>query len=325
MTGAAAALWLHLFMGGGVLVLSLGLNGNLNNLALTASATNMNGTSASHNLNLFIINLDRRPERLDTLWETWGEKQWLVDRSCRLSAFDGKSDDSLHEIEAKNMVDSSLMKAVMNGSTFHGEAGIGLTKGGVALFASHASALRRIATDPDIDFGIVVEDDATQFSPNFDRQFFKWRDDVDAARVGVVYFGVCGNEWGDHTKYPKDHAKQVHLGYYRDQKHPRMRFHNDPAYCNHFYGVTKKAAKALLPLLLPMKSNVQYDTAFSRAWQVADEFGLEDDQMEILFYTPPIANQGPPFTKQHLWDSDVQSFLDIKTRSVPKHRFGDCN
>jgi len=150
------------------------------------------------------------------------------------------------------------------------------------------------------------------------------RDDADAARVGVVYFGVCGNEWGDHTKYPKDHAKQVHLGYYRDQKNPRMHFHKEAIYCNHFYGVTKKAAKALLPHLLPIKSNDQYDTAFSHAWQGADEFGPEDDQMEVLFYTPPIVSQGPPLTKNHPWDSDVQSFINMDTLPEPKHHFGDC-
>ena len=100
-------------------------------------------------MKLYVINLDRTPERLERLERIFGALHLELTRVC---AIDAKTlcDDELKSIEEKNIWSEPL------------------TKGEVACFLSHASALRLIAQGND-EYGAVFEDDvelseaATQF------------------------------------------------------------------------------------------------------------------------------------------------------------------
>ncbi|UXN06067.1 glycosyltransferase family 25 protein [Bartonella sp. HY761] len=90
-------------------------------------------------MKLYVINLDRTPERLQRLQEIFGDLQLELTRVAAIDA-QNLNDDDVNEIQKNNIWSEPL------------------TKGEIACFLSHARALQLIA-DGDDEYGAIFEDD----------------------------------------------------------------------------------------------------------------------------------------------------------------------
>lgn len=152
---------------------------------------------------LSVINLEDRQDRLVRFVEKMEEStgKGLVNHTCRFSAVDGRSASTLqHLVEMSFISRASLEDAKHNAREYTGNVDT-LTPGMIGCYASHWSAMRRIASDHSLDFGLIAEDDLIHYSPDFGEQFRKLWDNSkgEASKfwedADIVYLQWDGGGW----------------------------------------------------------------------------------------------------------------------------------
>jgi len=145
-----------------------------------------------------VINLDRRADRLkrfDTEFRN-GPASEMVPSLCRLSAVDGSSSEDMSALVHRGLVSEGLVRGAEQGTAYGGDAKI--NPGTIGCYASHWEAMRLIAEDESVDFGVIAEDDLVKYSPVFWPQFSKLWDDSDGSAsklwqdAGFIYMACNG-------------------------------------------------------------------------------------------------------------------------------------
>jgi len=135
-----------------------------------------------------LINLAQRRGRLkDVVEQLEQHEPVLLPKMCRLPAVDGRNDELMQRIISRRMVSTDGWRD--------------LSRGMIGCCVSHWQALKLIASDKSIDFGVIIEDDLSDFSPDFHEQVSQlwnntngraeafWRD------ADVVYIQQDGSGW----------------------------------------------------------------------------------------------------------------------------------
>ena len=118
-----------------------------------------------------VINLDRRPDRLDTIIAAAADKPWIRDRMCRVPAVDGrKLPDEIPESIVTPADWKSTQERTRSGTHVAGKV---LTMGAVALTTSHGLAWSAFLEDPNAEYVVVMEDDVANYFVDFDHEFCK--------------------------------------------------------------------------------------------------------------------------------------------------------
>lgn len=235
---------------------------------------------------------------MDAVNDRWSDHPWFKSQFCRFKAIDGQEDAELEQVKTEKLIEPQLYQDVMQFKTYL-TSGQGLSKGSVALYASHIKVLKEIVKDDSIEYGVVAEDDTVAFSPYFEEFFHKWIPELNS--TGFVYYQSCETGWEDHTPYPFWAGKPHLYSSHRDMNVPVIhQFVNDTIYLAGLYAVTKKGAQTLLDQMTPMKENVQYDTALSNSMKTKKWI---DTGLDVKLYSPPLAQQ---MAMDKWYDSDVQ-------------------
>lgn len=210
----------------------------------------------------FLINLDRRPDRLETttrLLEERGYKDVI-----RFPAVDGSK---LSDQQLTELVNPNAMNAIIKGErTQHHE----LSRGAVGCYLSHAGVWEKCGVNKSI---IIFEDDT--------------KPSLSQSQLNSI-LSTCPDDW-DIILFG---------GQYNIDKnfiHPEL-VKVDKFYCLHAYMINYKAIQKIKPHLYPI--NMQIDSALSQisglniyaisnsGWYQNRDVGNTDIQTPIVAETP---------------------------------------
>lgn len=153
------------------------------------------GTVGEHNgikYKFYVLNLDNRPER----FRMFHEHMWpgtMKDHTCRIAAVNGRA---------------NLTADFAQGGRLHGRSNYplpqtwdwnGLNEGSLGCFMSHTLAWDQIEKDG-VDVGVVIEDDAYQYSGTFDDDMKRViLDPENVNNKHVILMGHCEGGIGDNV------------------------------------------------------------------------------------------------------------------------------
>mmetsp|Transcript_42158 Transcript_42158/g.65789 ORF Transcript_42158/g.65789 Transcript_42158/m.65789 type:complete len:413 (-) Transcript_42158:7-1245(-) len=271
----------------------------------------------------FVINLDRRPTRLQRFKEALlRDEPWLLENGtiCRVRGRDGQeisrnaarifrkpTRSSLrHKIpslvpESVEDLDSLVQDgwvATSAAETAESSDAVwpAMTRGGIGLYFGHVDAWRKV-WESNVDYGLIFEDDATLFSPRFEEEVSRIvaRPLNVAASWDFLYLQRCNDDlwlkersdWsiGD-TKLPKNLGKPA-LVRIMDR---------ETVTCTGAYIITRSGAKKLLEGALPATMQLDY--------QLGNVTGLRRAAL-----SPPVAQCSEVITDSNgkkRRDTDVQ-------------------
>jgi len=130
-----------------------------------------------------------------------------------------------------------------------------LTFGTIGCYMSHFRAMKYIADNEAVDFGVVSEDDLSLFSPDFEKQFDKLVDDSEGQATKLwnstdfIYLQACHLGWNRATIVKERLEIRTVL---KDVSHQTV-------HCLGMYAVSRRAARWLTAPngpLLPMKLQI---------------------------------------------------------------------
>ncbi|CAE7356238.1 unnamed protein product [Symbiodinium natans] len=150
-----------------------------------------------------------------------------------------------------------------------------LTPGAVACALSHHAALRKVASDPAADWGLILEDDVSLVVPDVDRSIATILEQL-PDHWSAVFLGY-------HNKYGCPHRRAVNSSYTRSEEEeaepePVFEIH-DHNWGLYAWMVKKEAAQTLVDELFPISSQVDY--AISKF--LITRFLGEQDSQESLY------------------------------------------
>eukprot|EP00927_Polykrikos_kofoidii_P044076 TRINITY_DN38142_c0_g2_i1.p1 TRINITY_DN38142_c0_g2~~TRINITY_DN38142_c0_g2_i1.p1 ORF type:complete len:648 (-),score=101.26 TRINITY_DN38142_c0_g2_i1:68-1963(-) len=200
---------------------------------------------------VFLVNLDRRYDRLQRFakrLEVSGVADILSPRLCRVPAVDGSRQDQMQRLVQEHIVEQRKMdEAQSNLRT--GNVWNRITPGGIGNYASHLDALRLIANNRSLDFGVVIEDDVIFFSDDFRSRFEElWLPEHGALKVwrkaDYIWLQHDGGGW------PKGGFRDESLGT------RLVDFRGTWPKNLSLYAISRRAAKRLLQRLVPIKNAI---------------------------------------------------------------------
>jgi len=249
------------------------------------TASNQSVTAGPQQLSfrVVVLNLDRRRDRLLSFEHQLEQSQpWLLPKVCRLRAFDGHN-----ATETQWLEDNGFIGAQWGPET-------ALTAGMIGCYASHWQALKLIAEDKNIDFGVIAEDDLVRYSDDFEEQFSKLTKNTDGEaahfwkHVDWVSLQQDGSGW---LKGKPREARPTQL---------RLRTQIEWPKNTALYAVSREAARRLTSssrvgvasgLMMPIRQELdtaipmylrrmwQFDPPIAQAKQMSDEDGDSDVQL----------------------------------------------
>lgn len=239
-----------------------------------------------------VINLDRRPDRLQNFTSAVFEKAPEVAKKlCRLRGIDGRSmgnsSEGADSIE-KKMLSLGLVgehnlnlakRAVKSKKWNH------LSLGAIGLYLAHAEAWQRIV-DRDLDFGLVFEDDLVLYGKTFDRAL-RDIEKMSLSSWDWVYLQSCKRDPGHpEDSWPKDGAEP--------KKMPELaRCSEIKVPCTGLYAVSRAGARKLMRDAFPIEQ--QLDLAV-----------MSMSSLARWRFVPPVAQVSENHT--FWYDTDVQDY-----------------
>ena len=156
-------------------------------------------SSYSFPAGLALINLDRRPDRLDSFKTTWdASRASKLMEFKRFSAVDAKTFNIEDYITPESYADILADRRRMSKNKVSGkDIGVGLTKGGVGCYRSHIEVLKFIASQDKP--WIVCEDDA-KIPANFAEQIKEFLPKVPFSPHGMILFHAFCSSSAEHAK-----------------------------------------------------------------------------------------------------------------------------
>lgn len=142
------------------------------------------------NMGIYLINMNRNPERLERFKNQYNSSDLASIPFKRIEGVDGKKLVLENHISKRAM--DGILKAEKYGfRTHHYE----LTRGAVGCYLSHLAAYKAIAANKDKDYGLIFEDDARFVTPvilnDLNQEIATLPDDWEILLLGCVCF-VCG-------------------------------------------------------------------------------------------------------------------------------------
>jgi len=205
-----------------------------------------------------VINLDRRKQRMNYFISRISSQPALQGKFCRMSGTDGHIEAQMADVlRKKHIMPAAMQVARLRDSTRSYTNGINLTLGSIGCYESHIRAMEIVAKTPEIDFGIVAEDDLSFFSPDFEQQFDKLVNDSRGEATALwnstdlIYLQSCTQGWRRDRKVEPRLQIPTRL---HDVSH-------EHAYCLGMYAVSKSAAKMLSAVdgpMLPMVKQIDH-------------------------------------------------------------------
>lgn len=184
------------------------------------------------NYKIYLINLDRRPDRLETTTNLLKEKGYTD--IIRFQAVDGSK---LTDEQLNTLVTQNAMKSIIRGQrTQHHE----LSRGAVGCYLSHFGVWNKIIVDSDKLDNIIIFEDDTKPSLNkiqLDSVLSSCPDDWD-----IILFG---GQFNIDPNFVNDNFNKV-----------------DKFYCLHAYMINKKAIEKISKHLFPI--SMQIDSVLSK-------------------------------------------------------------
>lgn len=246
----------------------------------------------------FVINLKRRQKRMVAWNERTSRFPWFREKFCRLPGVDTSGYQTDH------MPDLLYKHGHLDNETKISNYGFGgmLSSGAVGCYESHLKALKLIAEDDSIDFGVVAEDDLGYFSEDFEKEFNRIRFNSRPFwnNTDKIALQWCGNAWKNKNGITQP-RKEVPftsiaaLGPLSAQK------------CTGLYAISRQAAKKLMAEngpLIPLRRQIDdVDIPWLRRRQ----------------FTPPIAQTLAYFDEGG--STDVQTGKNLPRRlRLRRHR-----
>lgn len=116
-------------------------------------------------LRFYMLNLDRRPDRLKRMAGLLKEEQpWMCDKTCRVPGPDGKS---FGNVLNQNLVDPGIWSNAVERTEAHEKTlGVHMTKGTVGLSLGHALIWDKIRQQKE-PWAVILEDDLAYFNPQY--------------------------------------------------------------------------------------------------------------------------------------------------------------
>lgn len=177
----------------------------------------------------FIINLDRRKDRLSQMAEALYDEPDACSKTCRVAAVDGSQLDNPGNPVIQKKVWKHALEREKSGEKVMGGR---QTRGGIALILSHALIWQQIVAE-DLDWAVVFEDDAVHYRDNF-------RDSMCKLAKGDYGFDWS---WVKLNQLEED-GNLATTGLNRSTN-----------FGTAMYAITKQAALELLKTQFPMKDN----------------------------------------------------------------------
>lgn len=147
-----------------------------------SSISDSNPTEKNLRFRVIVLNLNSRPQRLQRFAQNLYQHPDVFAKTCRLPAVDASDAFVLGHIYQQGIVQTKSK----------------LKDGMIGCYMSHWTALRMIASDTSIDFGIVMEDDLVHYSPDFDAEIANlWNRNAASIwqRTDWVYLQMDGSGW----------------------------------------------------------------------------------------------------------------------------------
>lgn len=236
-----------------------------------------------------VINLDRRPERLQGFVKNMEESHPAFLREfCRFPAVDGSNESSMKAILAsghiteKEFSKAMKMRGIWNPSWpswFPWKKGGELTPGAVALYETTLQAMRLIADDDTIDFGIVAEDDLAYYSEDFDGSFNRLVNDTEHLwdNTDTVHLQACNQGW----------KRGFHAGHRPNEVTTIKNVSQQKVPCLGLYAISRSAAKKLsavpgplVPMTIQIDKMIPHKLPFLRSLafrpSIAQTLGSKD-------------------------------------------------
>mmetsp|Transcript_23385 Transcript_23385/g.54377 ORF Transcript_23385/g.54377 Transcript_23385/m.54377 type:complete len:391 (+) Transcript_23385:142-1314(+) len=279
-------------------------------------AAAMPGTSASPHWEAVVINMDRRPDRLERFAKTLQKKEpWLLEngRTCRVQGRDGglMHLPSLHKKgsfltprqvpsvvhEATVLVhDGWMTREALDMAAEEASSWPNMTQGGMGLFLGHAAAWRHIV-DKELDYGLVMEDDLLLFSKSFHEEVSKILSQDGPVPWHLLYLQRCDDPlWMKERTWWDDGEADTRIEFATSSLtsiNPQQ-----VVTCTGAYVVTKAGAQILLERGFPATFQLDYQLAYVP--------GLVRAAM-----SPPLAQCQEIFKDEHgtrQRDTDVQQY-----------------
>jgi hypothetical protein len=229
---------------------------------------------ALRNGKFYVLNLQRRPDRLHKLRETMlRDAPWLCQLSCRVVAPDPAEEGQ----PDKHLVDESIWQAVQSLNTSRRIFGGSLTKGGVGCYLGYVKAMHQLQKS-DGHWGMIIEDDTDAFTANFANYMCNAFDDSSTPRGwDLLKTQSCG------TSVPRTNVQpSLSNGFGR---------------CTGSFLFTKESSSEIVKQMIPIQSNSQADDRLSSL------SGIKSMSMDPPMTSAPLSEYG---------DTDVQQFGNAK-------------
>jgi len=225
----------------------------------------------------FVINLERRPDRLASFSNTLREQQpWILQKLHNVTGVDGRMLRGNATFQEKLVQTGRISREHLEGALSGGNLWPALTPGAVGLFLSHAEVWKQIA-ESNLDYGVVFEDDLAYFTADFEDKVRSGILENASFQDDFVYLQECSKA----SAWPRSGSLEASYTVLEaEQVVP----------CTAAYIVSKKAAGLLLTNAFPMST--QLDHALS---------GAVVSGLRRASYIPSLAQVG-----NHSLVSDVQ-------------------
>lgn len=202
---------------------------------------------------LIVLNLDRRADRLSNFLQHLSAPLSLKN-TCRFAAIDGNDLGELNELVSAGYVDQPTLQGANELLAKHIPTDGGpLTPGGIALYASHVQAMKKIAEDTTIDFGLIAEDDLVHYSPDFESQFARlWNNSAGVADETWRNYGLIWLQHGSSTLWVKGEKRT-------DGVDTELKPAPGQIWNTAMLAVSREAATKLAEQLIPMHNQIDSD------------------------------------------------------------------
>merc|ERR1719265_1953502 len=130
--------------------------------------------------------------------------------------------------------------------------------------------MRLIASDSNVDFGVVAGDDLDLLSPDFNANWDLLHEPATWTDTDMIYLQACGYGWD----------RDLHAGYREERPSKLIDVTGQQVYCTGMYAVTRDAARRLTEKgtpLLPIKD------------QIDSIIPIQVPSLRAKLFSPPIA------------------------------------
>jgi GR25 family glycosyltransferase involved in LPS biosynthesis len=211
---------------------------------------------------LLVINLERRPERLERFVEAVADHKGSAGvEPCRIAAMDGKL---LMDDLPTTLIQPSLWEKARSGERSNDPWWATLTRGGVGLTLSHARAWLHIIEN-DLPMALVAEDDLRFYVDDFGEQLHTMCGEALRQEMDMVQLQSCWTGWpkpGDKVSTNDFRLTSKDIVALRDNSSKTTLYkwadwHGSYGHpCTSFYLLTNKGARAALRATLPMSGQL---------------------------------------------------------------------